>query len=91
MRHSRRVKTESGSKEQRGFRRVVHKESLSQGPRCPHMNDQKPATEVPDCEECGRPMMVKFVTLRLSEPGRMIIYQCADCEKVTFVPAPPVR
>src|SRR5438309_517663 len=30
-----------------------------------------------------------FITLGLSEPGRMLFYECADCEKLAFIPAPP--
>jgi hypothetical protein len=55
------------------------------------MNDQKPVSKVPNCEKCGRPMILKFTTLRLSEPGRMLIYQCLGCEKLAFLPAPAVR
>jgi hypothetical protein len=55
------------------------------------MSDQQPAPKVPHCEKCRRPMMLKFITLRLSEPGRMMIFQCIDCEKLAFIPAPPVR
>jgi hypothetical protein len=63
------------------------KMSLSQGPL--GMNDPKPAA--PKCEKCRQLMRLKFATLRLSQPGRMLVYECADCEKLAFIPAPPVR
>jgi hypothetical protein len=55
------------------------------------MSDQQPPPKVPRCQKCGRPMELKFITLRLSEPGRMFIFHCVDCEKLVFLPAPPVR
>jgi hypothetical protein len=69
---------------------LVKEEPCLKGQEMP-MIGQKPGAKVPNCERCGRPMILKFTTLRLSEPGRMLIYQCLDCEKLAFLPAPAVR
>jgi hypothetical protein len=43
-----------------------------------------------NCEECGQPMTLKFTTLRLAESGKVRVYECVDCERLTFISDPPV-
>jgi DNA-directed RNA polymerase subunit RPC12/RpoP len=40
------------------------------------------------CEQCGRRMMLKFTTLRLTESGKVRVYECIDCERLTFISEP---
>jgi hypothetical protein len=34
-------------------------------------------------------MVLEFTTPRLAESGKMRVYECVDCGKLAFVPAPP--
>jgi DNA-directed RNA polymerase subunit RPC12/RpoP len=42
-----------------------------------------------DCDHCGLRMMLKFTTLRLTESGKVRVYECIDCERLTFISVPP--
>lgn len=53
------------------------------------INPTVSATSI-DCEQCGQPMILKFTTLRLTGSGKVRVYQCADCERLAFIPEPPV-
>jgi hypothetical protein len=54
------------------------------------MNEIKNAAAVVNCDTCGRPMALKFTTLRLAESGKVRVYECVGCERLTFIPEPPV-
>jgi hypothetical protein len=41
-----------------------------------------------DCERCGQPMTLKFTTLRLTESGKVRVYECVDCERLATVSEP---
>jgi hypothetical protein len=42
------------------------------------------------CEQCLEPMTRKFTTLGLTEPGKVSVYECVDCGKLSLIPEPPV-
>jgi hypothetical protein len=54
------------------------------------VNAGGPNTASVNCEQCRQPMTLKFTTLRLTESGRVRVYECVDCERLAFIPAPPV-
>jgi hypothetical protein len=43
-----------------------------------------------NCEQCGHRMILKFTTLRLTESGKVRVYECVDCDRLTFISEPPV-
>ena len=41
----------------------------------------------PQCGKCQKPMRFMTAIPQVTEPGRVMIFQCADCEKLHFKPA----
>jgi hypothetical protein len=41
----------------------------------------------PHRSKCGKPMALVTVVPRVTEPGRVVIFQCEDCEELDFKPA----
>jgi hypothetical protein len=41
----------------------------------------------PECGKCQKPMAFMTTIPRVTEPGRVRIFQCQDCEKLDFKPA----
>jgi hypothetical protein len=44
------------------------------------------STSLPQCGKCQKPMAFMTTIERVTEPGRVMIYQCPDCEKLDFRP-----
>jgi hypothetical protein len=42
---------------------------------------------LPECGKCQKPMAFMTTIHRVTEPGRVLVFQCADCEKLDFRPA----
>jgi hypothetical protein len=40
----------------------------------------------PDCGKCQKPMAFMTTVLRVTEPGRVRIFQCSICERLDFQP-----
>jgi hypothetical protein len=63
-------------------------QSLRRGPRMAEFKRaaaRGSATGEIKCEQCGRQMTLKFTTLRLTESGKVRVYECIDCERLTFI------
>jgi hypothetical protein len=52
-------------------------------------NPPPPADQpvAPECDKCRKPMAFATALPRVTEPGRVLVFQCADCEKLDFRPA----
>jgi hypothetical protein len=44
--------------------------------------DAEKSTPVPVCDQCHVPMRFVYTIPRVTEPGRMQVFQCERCEKV---------
>jgi hypothetical protein len=40
----------------------------------------------PQCGRCQKPMAFMTTILNVTEPGRVLVFQCADCQKLDFRP-----
>jgi hypothetical protein len=40
----------------------------------------------PQCSKCQKPMAFMTTIQRVTEPGRVMVFQCEDCEKLDFKP-----
>jgi hypothetical protein len=40
----------------------------------------------PQCGMCQKPMGFMTTIQRVTEPGRVLVFQCGDCEKLDFRP-----
>jgi hypothetical protein len=44
------------------------------------------APSAPNCDACRKPIVFVATIPRVTEPGRVRLFQCTDCEKVGFRP-----
>ena len=42
--------------------------------------------DLPQCNKCQKPMAFMTTIQRVTEAGRVLVFQCADCEKLDFRP-----
>jgi hypothetical protein len=42
--------------------------------------------DLPRCGKCQKPMAFMTTIQRVTEPGRVMVFQCPDCEKLDFKP-----
>jgi hypothetical protein len=50
------------------------------------MNLFPTAPTSPDCGKCQKPMAFMTAIRRVTEPGRVLVFQCSICEKLDFQP-----
>jgi hypothetical protein len=43
-----------------------------------------PDDGAPQCDVCKKPMALVTAIPRVTEPGRVRTFQCAECEKIAF-------
>jgi hypothetical protein len=43
-----------------------------------------PGDGAPQCDVCKKPMALVTAIPRVTEPGRVRTFQCAECEKIAF-------
>jgi hypothetical protein len=49
-------------------------------------DDPKSTTPAPICGKCGLPMPFVTVIARVTEPGKVRLFQCYECKKIEFRP-----